>query len=231
MALSTSCGNTTSGESGSGTLLGTWTLMTTPMGSGAAVQTMVMVAQDSLTITSPDFTLTAARTGNALTFIDHDSPGGSSTESLTATQTAGTFNAGLVPFDLGGHWTMQAGPTGGSPVVSCTLDVSASEIDGSCQNLTSPAGPWFNFTTTKMTSAASGFGDLGGTWNNVWTSPGPNGGTYPCTLTFTGNSITTCAQGPMNTISSILSGITFTYDGANTVSGAAQGWVEYSATR
>jgi hypothetical protein len=28
-----------------------------------------------------------------------------------------------------------------------------------------------------------------------------------------------------------LAGITFTYDGANTASGATQGWAEFSATR
>jgi len=60
-----------------------------------------------------------------------------------------------------------------------------------------------------------------------------NGGTFPCALDFTGNSITTCAGGPMNgeVTGSPLAGITFTYDGANTLSGAAQGWAEYSATR
>jgi hypothetical protein len=84
-----------------------------------------------------------------------------------------------------------------------------------------------------MSTAASGFGDFGGTWNNTWTVPGTNGGTFPCTLDFTGNSITTCAGGQMNgeVTGSPLAGITFTYDGANTVSGAAQGWAEYSATR
>ena len=236
-ALSGSCSNAstsnpTGSSAGAGNLLGTWNLTTTPTGS-APVVTPVTVGQDSLTITSPDFTLTATRTGNALAFTDDDSPGDPSQSSvLTATQTAGTFNAGLVPFDLSGSWTMQAGPTGGSASVTCTLQVSATEIDGSCQQA-SPSGAWFSFTTTKMTSAASGFGDLGGTWNNIWTVPGTNGGTFPCTLDFTGNSITTCTGGSMNgeVTGSPLTGITFTYDGANTVSGAAQGWAEYSATR
>jgi hypothetical protein len=151
---------------------------------------------------------------------------------LTATQTAGTFNAGIVPFDLGGSWTMQAGPKGGAPTLTCTLNVTAAEIDGACQQV-SPAGPWFGFTTQKMSAAASSFGDFGGKWLNTWTNPGTGGGTFPCTLDFTGNSITTCAGGAVNgqISGSPLPGITFTYDGANTVSGAAQGWAEYSATR
>jgi hypothetical protein len=234
-ALSGSCSSAPASNpagAGGGNLLGTWNLTTTPMGDTPVVTT-VTIGQDSLSISSPDFTLTATRTGNALGFTDNDTPGDPSQSSvLTATQTAGTFDAGLVPFDLSGSWTMQAGPTGGSAVVTCTLDVSAAEIDGACQQV-SPAGPWFTFTTSKMSSTASGFGDLGGTWNNIWTWPGTSGGTFPCTLDFTGNSITTCDAGPMNgeVAGSPLAGITFTYDGANTVSGAAQGWAEYSATR
>jgi len=230
--LSGSCSTaSTSGPSGTGNLLGTWTLTTSPMGDSQVVTT-VIVGQDSLSISSPDFTLTATRTGNTLAFTDDDTPGDPSQSSvLTANQTAGTFDPGLVPFDLSGSWTMQAGPTGGAATVTCTLDVTATEIDGACQQV--PGGPWFSFTTTKMSSTASGWGDLGGTWNNVWTTPGTGGGTYPCALEFTGNSITTCAGGATDgeITGSPLAGITFTYDGANTVSGAAQGWAEYSATR
>jgi hypothetical protein len=227
--------NQTGGDAGAGAgnLLGTWTLTTTPTGDGPVVST-VTVGQDSLSITSPDFTLTATRTGNVLAFTDNESPGaaGGNAAVLTATQTAGTFNAGIVPFDLGGSWTMQAGPKGGSPTVTCTLSVSATEIDGACQQV-SPAGPWFSFTTQKMSPAASSFGDFGGKWTNTWTTPGMGGGTFPCTLDFTGNGITTCAGGAVNGSiqGSPLAGITFTYDGANTVSGSAQGWTEFSATR
>jgi hypothetical protein len=190
----------------------------------------VTIGENSLDVTSPGFTLTATRTGKVLAFTDNEDPGNppdsDNVAVLDATQTAGTFNAGLVPFDLSGSWTMQAGPTGGPAAVTCTLSVSATEIDGACQNV-SPAGPWFSFTTKKTSSATSGFGDLGGMWLNNWTDPGPGGGVFPCTLSFTGNDVNTCAVIEGNP----LSGITFTYDGANTVSGAAQGWAEYSATR
>jgi hypothetical protein len=238
MLIGAGCSGTSSGGTGStgnggNSLAGTWDLTTTPMGGGGAVTTTVTVGQDSLTITSPDFTLTATRTGNVLSFTDDAPPSESGNASgLTATQTAGTFDAGIVPFDLGGSWTMQAGPTGGSPTVSCTLNVSASEIDGACQNL-GPNSPWFSFTTSKGSAAASSFGDLGGSWTNTWTTPGTGGGTFPCALTFTGSSITTCAGGAVDgeIDGSPITGITFTYDGANTVSGTAQGWAEFSATR
>jgi hypothetical protein len=195
---------------------------------GAPVLTTLTIGQDSLSITSPSFTFTAIRNGNVFTFTDNDPPP-SNTAVLTATQTASTFNAGIVPFNLGGSWTMQAGPKGGSPSVTCTLNVSAAEIDGACQQV-SPAGQWFSFTTQKTTSAASSFGDFGGTWTNTWTW---QGGSFPCTLNFTGDSITTCAGGAMNgqVSGSPLAGITAAYDGANTVSGSAQGWAEFSATR
>jgi hypothetical protein len=242
-ALSGSCTNSGSGSPdaatgassgpGAGSLAGTWNL-TTSLGMGSSgVHTTVTIGQDSLSVMSPSFTLTATRTGNVLAFTDNESPGASGNAAvLTTTQTAGTFNAGIVPFDLGGSWTMQAGPKGGSPTVTCTLTVSAAEIDGACQQ-TSPAGPWFSFTTQKMSPAASSFGDFGGKWTNTWTTPGMGGGTFPCTLDFTGNGITTCAGGAMNgqVSGSPLAGITFTYDGANTVSGSAQGWAEFSATR
>ena len=215
------------GASAASTLAGIWTVMT------GGIVTMVTIGQDSLTIVSPDFTVTATRTANVLAFTDTAPPSDTSNASvLAATQTVGTFNTGILPFNLGGSWTMQAGPVGGSPTLTCTLSVTATEIDGACQYV-SPVGPWFSFTTKKMTSAASSLGDFGGTWTNTWTWPGTGGGVYPCLLTFTGNSITTCAGGAMNgeVVGSPLAGITFTYDGANTVSGAAQGWSEYSATR
>jgi hypothetical protein len=236
-ALSGSCSNASSGgpdasASGGVSLAGTWNLTTNAMGGGG-VATTITIGQDSLNVTSPSFTLTATRTGNVLAFADNDPPSDpSNAAALSATQTAGTFNAGILPFNLGGTWTMQAGPKGGSPTLTCTLSVTASEIDGACQQL-APAGPWFSFTTTKMSAAASSLGDFGGKWKNTWITPGTGGGTYPCELDFTGNSITTCSGGAVNGAvnGNPLAGITFTYDGANTVSGVAQGWAEYSATR
>ncbi len=194
---------------------------------------MGLIGQDSLTITSPSFTLTAVRTSSTLTFTDDQTPGDPAGAAvLTATQSAGTFSAGIVPFDLGGAWTMQAGPTGESPSVTCTLDVGIAEIDGACQYL-APAGFWFSFTTHKTASAASSFGDFGGQWTSSWTWSGAGGGVFPCSLDFSGASITTCAGGAVDESiqGSPLVGISFTYDGANTISGSAQGWAEFSATR
>jgi hypothetical protein len=218
------------GSTGGATLAGTWDLTTTATGSNV---TTVTVGQDSLTITSPSFSLTATRTRNALTFTDHPSPGNpNDSATLAATQTAAPFSAGIVPFDLGGSWTMQIANAGGTPFMTCTATLSATEIDGSCQKITSD-GFDFSFTTTRMASAASSFRDFGGAWINTWTWPGTSGGNFPCRLDFTGNDITTCAGGAMNgaVTGSPLSGISFTYDGANMASGVAQGWAEFSATR
>jgi hypothetical protein len=237
--LSISCSSTSGSASpdsgappgtGAASLVGTWNLTTTAPGGGS-VPTTVTIGQDSLTVSSPSFTLTAVRTGSALAFTDTDSYSHAA-DVLTATQTAGTFNAGIVPFDLSGSWTMQGGAKGGSPTVTCTLNVTAGEVDGACQEL-SPPGSWFSFTTQKTSAAASSFGDFGGKWTNTWTWPGTGGGVFPCTLDFSGNTITTCAGGATDgeITGSPLAGIMFTYDGANTVSGAAQGWAEFSATR
>ncbi len=235
-ALCAQCNASSSGgqdaSANGASLVGVWSLTTTPTG-GSAVSTTVTIGQDSLGITSPDFTLSAVRSGNALTFTDNDPPshpGNAAT--LAATQTAGAFNAGIVPFDLGGSWTVQAGPKGGSPSVTCTLQVSATEIDATCQNV-GPTSPWFTFTTRKTSDGASSFGDFGGQWTNTFTSQEPGGGSFPCTLDFAGNDITTCTGGAVNgeVNGSPLAGITVTYDGANTVSGSAQGWAEFSATR
>jgi hypothetical protein len=199
-----------------------------------AVATTVTIGQNSLDITSASFTLTAIRTGNVLTFTDNDPPSAPANAGvLAATQTASAFNAGVVPFDLGGSWTMQAGPKGGSATVTCTLSVAAAEIDGACQFL-SPASPWFTFTTHKTNGAASSFGDFGGSWVNSWIWQDTDAGTFPCTLDFAGNGITSCTGGgPVHgqVSGNPLAGITVTYDGTNTVSGSANGWAEFSATR
>jgi len=219
-------------STGGPSLVGTWDLMTTQMGDTSSVTTTVTIGQDSLTVMSPGFNLTATRTGSALTFTDEQTLSEPNNNVvLTATQTAAAFNTGILPFNLGGSWTMQIVPAGQTTVMTCTLTVSSTEIDGACQKVTQD-GFDFHFTTAKMTAAASSLGDFGGTWMNTWTS-GADGGAYPCQLDFTGNGLTTCAGGAMNgeITGTPLSGITFTYDGANTVSGVAQGWAEYSATR
>ena len=224
-----SSSGTTTGEM---SLVGTWDLATTPMGSTASLATTVTIGQNALTVNSPDFILTATRSGTALTFTDEQTIGNPSNNVvLAATQTVAAFNAGIVPFDLGGSWTMQIGPPGQSAVETCTLTVSSTEIDGACHGVSGPLLD-FSFATKKMTSAASSLGDFGGTWMNTWTNPGASGGMYPCLLTFTGNTITTCPGSAAKAGNGTpLSGITFTYDGANRASGAAQGWAEYSATR
>jgi hypothetical protein len=193
----------------------------------------VTIGQDSLTVTSASFKLTAVRTGETLTMTDEQSPGTPGDDVVaTATQTKGTFDAGAIPFDLGGTWAMKIVPAGGSAAENCNVTVSATEIDCSCKEVGS-AGIDFSFKTKKDSSAASSFGDFGGKWTNTWVWPGKGGGTYPCELAFTGNDIKTCAGGAKGgqINGSPLAGITFTWDGANTVSGAADGWAEFSATR
>jgi hypothetical protein len=226
----TSTGSSTGSTTGSANnLIGTWDLTTTPIGD-TPVATTVVVGQDQLTITSPGWSLTAQRTSDTLSFDDIFGP--SSGAVLTATQTAATFNAGIIPFNLGGTWAIQGGPSGGASTITCTLQVSGEEIDATCNNV-SPSSLWFSFTTAKGPSATSGFGDFGGTWTNTWTWGGSSTTTYPCELDFSGNDINTCDGGAVNgaVVGSPLAGITFTWDGANTVSGSAQGWAEFSATR
>jgi hypothetical protein len=219
-------------SSGSGitakSLIGTWDLTGTAIGSvgggpGSPLATIV-IGQDSLTVTDSSFTLTAVRTGNTVAYTDM-APG---TIVLNATQTAAAFDTGILPFNLGGTWAMQI-VQGATTVETCTLSVTTSEIDGACHVITQ--GIDFSFTTTKMSSAASVLGDFGGKWMNNWTWPGTSGGTYPCELDFIGSSITTCMPGDASMNGNALQDITFTYDGANTVSGIAQSYAEYSATR
>jgi hypothetical protein len=200
------------------------------MTSGTVAST-VTIGQDSLTVSSPSFSLTATRAGNTLTFTDEQtlgSPGNNVV--LTATQTAASFDAGIIPFNLGGSWTMQVVPAGGSTVETCTLTVSSSEIDGTCHAVTSD-GFDFSFTTAKTAPAASSFGDFGGTWLNTWVWPGDSGGSFPCSIDFSGNNVTTCPIVDGGRNENPIVGITFAYDGANKASGAAGDWTEYSATR
>jgi hypothetical protein len=220
-------GTSSGGSNGAGAsgLAGTWDVIT----SGTDMTTLT-IGQDSLMISAPSFTLTATRTGNALAFTDEQTLGDPGDNLvLTGMQTAASFNAGIIPFNLGGSWAMQIVPAGGSTVETCTLTVGSSEIDGSCSEITE--GFDFTFTTAKMASAPSSFGDFGGTWLNTWIWPGDSGGTFPCSIVFSGSSITTCPVPDGGVNESPIVGITFAYDGANMVSGAAQGWTEFSATR
>jgi hypothetical protein len=224
-----SSGGSSSGSGGTAkSLVGTWDLMTTPMESTGSITTTVVIGQDSLTVTSPDFSLTAVRTGNAVAYTDEQTPGSPGNNIvLTATQTVATFDTGILPFNLGGTWSMTV-VQGGKNVGSCTLSVSSTEVDGACSQ--NPGGPFFSFTTKKMSPGTSVLGDFGGKWMNTFIDPGKSA-SYPCELDFIGSSITTCTRADGGVGGNPLSGITFTYDGANTASGAAQGWAEYSATR
>ncbi|HTQ07407.1 MAG TPA: hypothetical protein VMI54_26305 [Polyangiaceae bacterium] len=223
-------GNTAGSPGTSGkTLAGTWDLTTTPL-EGDVVMTTVVLGQDSLAITSPDFNLTATRSGDTVTYTDEQTVNIPADDVLlTAKQSAGSFNAGIVPFDLGGSWMITIAPASGGSVMTCTLSVGASEIDGSCRKVTDD-GFDFDFTTAKQTSAVSSFGDLGGTWLHTWTQ---NGSANTCALDFGDASIKTCPGTLAGGGSSAtpVSGITFDFDGADTVSGTLQGWAEFSATR
>lgn len=230
---SSGSGGSSSGATGSGSggssgitaksLVGTWDLLTSPIGSTGGLPTTVTIGQDSLDIVSPDFTLTAVRTGNSVAYTDM-APG---TIVLTAAQTAAGYDTGILPFNLGGTWAMQI-VQGTSNVGNCTLSVSATEVDGACTR--TPGGPFFTFTSKKLSSAASVLGDFGGKWMNTFIDPSTGTG-YPCELDFIGNGITTCMIGDASANANPLQGITFTYDGANAVSGVAGDWAEYSATR
>ena len=67
----------------------------------------------------------------------------------------------------------------------------------------------------------------------MWTWGKAGSKIYPCALDFAGNDINTCAGGAVGgtVTGSPLAGIKFTWDGANTISGSAMGWAEFSATR
>lgn len=225
-----SSGSSTTGGSGgssANSLAGTWDLTTTPV-SGSPVHSTVVVDQDSLTIHSPDFEFTGTRAGDALDFVD--SAGGPGV--FDGTRTTGSLDLGIIPIAIGGSWTFQGGVQGDAPSVRCTMQLGAHEIDASCDTL-GPTDPWFSFTSSRDAGEDSSFGDLGGTWHNVWVNGAKGSKSYPCDLHVSGNDVDTCAGGAVNGAvdGSPLAGITFTYDGADTISGSAHGWAEFSAKR
>ena len=216
----------TAGCSTGPTLTGTWDLTTTPT-SGQPTQAVVVIGKNQLTVTTPQWSFTGTKTASTLNFTSN-SGNGDTPGVAAATQTSASFNAGLIPFDLGGTWTIQGGNQGGSTSFECTATVSSSEIDGSCNNVdTSGAQTLFwTGTTSKSSSASSDFGDFGGTWLNSSTSFNNGTADAPeqCQLEFGGSSISSCLTG-----GSFLQGITFAYDG-NSISGAVAGSAEFSAT-
>ncbi len=216
-------GSGTGGGLGSSPLIGVWDLTTTPQG-GVATQSVVTVGVNQLTITSSSFTVTATRAASTDTFLDMMA---TSVGQVLATQTAGAFDPGIVPFDLGGTWLLQGGPADGGVQVTCHATVGASGVNADC-NDPDPFDTVFNFafTTTRDSTTSSSFGDLGGGWTNTWnwTADAGTMGTDVCALSFIGPCITTCTTG-----NSILSQITFTL-GGTTASGTV-GTGEFSATR
>jgi hypothetical protein len=115
-------------------------------------------------------------------------------------------------------------------ILACCL---CGVVSGGCSGAGSAGPGGADASSGSNAAGGSSFGDFGGQWTNSWTWSGQGGGTFPCALDFSGASITTCAGGAVDgeEQGSPLAGISFTYDGANTVSGSAQGWAEFSATR
>jgi hypothetical protein len=208
----------TSGDGGS-PLIGTWDLTTTPSGSGST-QSVVSVGQDQITITSSGFNFTMSRSSNVLEGSDVTG----NTIDVNSTQSAAAFDTGIIPFNLGGSWSIQGGMAGNNANVVCSLQMAANQITATCSDSADSQDPFnFTFTQTPTQQQASSFGALGGTWSNTWTW-GQDAGTYECALDFSGQSISTCDAG-----GHILEDITFQLNG-DTASGNAQG-TEFTATR
>jgi hypothetical protein len=209
----------TGGDGGS-PLIGTWDLTTTPSGSGST-QSVVSVGQDQLTLTSAGFNFSLVRSGNVLQGADVTS---GNTIDTNSTQSAAAFDTGIIPFNLGGTWSIQGGAAGSNPNVVCSLQMTANQTTATCSDSDDNQDPFnFTFTQTLGQQQASSFGALGGSWSNTWTWE-PDAGTYDCVLDFAGQGITTCNGG-----GHILENITFQLNG-DTASGNAQG-TEFTATR
>jgi hypothetical protein len=198
-------------------LPGTWDLLVTPTGS-AQTQMVVAIGTNSLSITDTSSTSSSAPgfiiipNGSAL---DITLGSGTSAQNAIGTRNAADFAGGIIPFDLGGAWSIQGGAT---PVL-CNGHVGQAEIDNSCSGGGggSPSGA---FTVTRNSTESSDYGDLGG----AWTFQDPGGGL--CTMEFKGATATSICSGA----GAMNGSFTVQFNG-NTVSGTAPGNVEFIATR
>jgi len=197
---------------GGASLIGTWDVTITQTGSSTS-QAVVVVGTDALNVNGNGFSFSVLRSSNELLFTDTSG----STINVTATQTESSFNGGIVPFNMGGSWSI----TGGSPADNCTAQIAGQQLTSSCGN----ASPYQDMTLTKTSSEASVYGDFGGTWAWTWNF---QPGTTTCALEFKDSGITQICSSDGG--SALNGATTFQFNG-NTVSGTAPSGVEFSATR
>jgi hypothetical protein len=202
-------------------LSGTWDIVGMN-GSGAPEMGTISIASNVFVLTIGGAILSyAVQNGNLN--VSYTPASDAPSLAITTTRSAAAFSGGIMPVDLGGTWSfLQAGTT-------CTVNVGAPQIDGTCTRNVSGAWPDFlgrpqagvTYVAHKMASGTSQFGDLSGTWllsENDDTSA-PN-----LSVSFMGSTIS--ASGGTGGGSATLS-----FNGNGDASGSTSGGIEYTGHR
>jgi hypothetical protein len=213
--------NGSPGGSSVASLEGTWDFTGTDetlMSAGT-----ITVDTSSITITANGGMWSLTKQGGTLAVSYSDERGD---ESATGTQTAsGAVSFGAFPFDASGSTMITEVPADPDKEAgTCQGTLTASAITAGCTSVGRPPkpAPRMNgtFSATKISSADSIFGDIGGMWT------GTNGSNQSCSITLQGAGLSTDCTG-----TGLLKGMLTMAFTDTIASGTTTAGVEFSATR
>lgn len=179
-----SCGGSTdngTSESplGASALSGTWDLTATPQHSSAATGVLLLAA-GHVRLTIGTSAVELRGTGDAIVLTSEDGHG---VHGIDVTRHSAALDTGAFPLDVGGTWALSGNGAGEGQRCDAVLDpqhvmASCTRVDADWWHL----GIQGSITGTRVSTAASSFGDLGGTWHLTQ-------GDAACDATFAGNDL------------------------------------------
>ena len=238
-ALVTATGGTTGGGSGGATatagcdqdLSGTWDLFASSTGTGIIRGTLV-VSKDGFSFTANSAQLVYTGTGSKSATWKYSGYYGPTTRLISVQNTPATLDSGSFPLALGGQWILT------SSSETCTLNVTPGSVTGKCTgrasdyNVGGDDWPWdlmdspqnrVSYTISRSATAASQFGEFGGTWS----AHSDTGSGQGCTFKLENNTATSTCRA-----SNSFNGNLHLTIGADCVaSGITPGGAEVSARR
>ena len=232
-------GGTTASGSGGATasagcdkdLSGTWDLFASSTGTGI-IRGTLLVSKDGFSFTSGSAQLDFSGTGTKSATWKYSGYYGPTTRLISVQNTPATVDSGSFPLALGGQWILTSNSE------TCTLNVTPGSVTGKCTgrandyNVGGDDWPWelmdspqnrVNYTISQSATAASQFGEFGGTWS----AHSDTGSGQGCTFRLENNTATSSCRASNSFNGSLRLAI-----GADCVaSGVTPGGAEVSARR
>jgi hypothetical protein len=220
------CGTPAACPANSTDVTGTWDVV--GMTSGGSPETgTISIASNVFVLSVSGAVLSYTAVNGAMTVSYQRAPG--DTVPIAAQRIAAASSFGIMPLDVGGTWTF-SDPA--APAHACTVNVGASQIDGTCTGSVSgwpdflgSIAPNITYIAHKTASGTSQFGDLSGTW-----ALDESDDTMPtCTVTFSASTISADCSG--RGVGGSAGTATLAFNGNGNASGSTSGGIEYSGHR